>query len=248
MGRLRSWDYYGCVWVNEYNSVIPGRESPGAPLIAGCDDFFSLDEASGNRIGNLSSVVLTDNGGVASVAGKIGNAASFTAGSSQYLSNAVWDLRGRPFMSVSAWTRQGAHSVGNYVGLLNVLGNPPGATWRYSDRAAFFYVDNVVFGITPANVISGTGWHHIVFVYNGALSGDVNRLKCWVDGAQQALSFSGGSVPSVMGSVAQGVQVGRHSGASYADGDIDLLGSWNNALTETQVLTLFNAGAGYVLT
>jgi hypothetical protein len=54
-------------------------------------------------------------------------------------------------------------------------------------------------GANVAYTPSGSTWRHICFVFDGTLTGAANRLKLYVDGSQQTLSFSY-SPPATTGS------------------------------------------------
>ena len=48
---------------------------------------------------------------------------------------------------------------------------------------------------TDANLVGGT-WYHIAMIFDGTLTGDINRLKFYIDGMQKTLSFTG-TIPSM---------------------------------------------------
>jgi len=51
-------------------------------------------------------------------------------------------------------------------------------------------------GASVAYTPSAAVWRHIVAVFNGTETGNANRLKIYVDGTQQTLSFTGYTVPA----------------------------------------------------
>lgn len=54
---------------------------------------------------------------------------------------------------------------------------------------------NGAYGLTNVTFTGGT-WYHLAMVFDGTLTGNINRLKLYVDGVQKTLSF-GGTIPSV---------------------------------------------------
>jgi hypothetical protein len=81
---------------------------------------------------------------------------------------------------------------------------------------------------------TNTNWVHIVMVFNGSGSGNSERLKGYVDGVEQTLSFSGtiGSNLADIGS--NSLEIGKQS-TNYAQGNIANVGIWNRALTSIEV-------------
>ncbi len=73
----------------------------------------------------------------------------------------------------------------------------------------------------------------IIWVYDGAGATDLDRLKCYVDGVEVALSFSG-TIPSAL-SLSAGSYVGGFPGATFAEGDLVELVIFDQAYGPTQV-------------
>lgn len=80
---------------------------------------------------------------------------------------------------------------------------------------------------------------YITLVFDGALTGNTNRLKMWVNGLQRTLTFTG-TIPAVMSS-ATTLFIGGQSGSANFDGDlcqVDVIGDY--AMTTDEVLRWHN--------
>lgn len=59
-------------------------------------------------------------------------------------------------------------------------------------------INGYVTAITGNNTIDATGWTQVVFVFDGTLTGDANRLKCYTDQTNEALTFTEDAVPAAL--------------------------------------------------
>lgn len=95
--------------------------------------------------------------------------------------------------TISAWV-----NFDNVSGTKRMIGK----RHNFVNFIAFNFSSNVlVAGVNSAGVTSSLGlvagtWYHIAMVFDGTLTGNANRLKIYVDGAQKTLSFTG-TIPSV---------------------------------------------------
>ena len=88
-----------------------------------------------------------------------------------------------------------------------------------------------------------TGWNQIVYTYDGTQTGNSNRVKVYVNGVLQTLTF-GSNVPSSI-TINDVMQVGWRPWASlYSGFSISTLQMYNRALSETEVLQNFNSSRG----
>jgi len=116
-------------------------------------------------------------------------------------------------------------------------------------RALTNYIGNFVFttassqyGSDTIPATSGNGWHHIVSSFDG------NNIKLYYDGVLQqntVISNPPINTPSCMAYLTySGHTSCSIGGGNYLNGDIDELGIWNRALTQSEVTKLYNNGAG----
>ena len=88
------------------------------------------------------------------------------------------------------------------------------------------------------NSIEGDGnWHHIV----GTCSSEDNTTEMWIDG-QLINSVAGVGTPSVEFDTVAICTNG--AGGGFWDGSVDSLAIYTRQLTDTEITTIYNAGAG----
>lgn len=92
---------------------------------------------------------------------------------------------------------------------------------------------------------SSTSWQHVSMVYNGSLTGNSERLKCYINGVIQTLSYSG-TIPSTAGTATTlylgytSPDAGPNSNL-YSTGNLGVFQSFNRALSATEIRQNFNA-------
>jgi poly(3-hydroxybutyrate) depolymerase len=87
------------------------------------------------------------------------------------------------------------------------------------------------YGYTAANAVSPGNWYHVAAVYDGTQTGNANRLKLYIDGVQQTLSFSATAIPaSTSNTNAAPFMAGGEPSCCYLNGTIDEVRVWNTAL------------------
>jgi hypothetical protein len=225
----------------------------------GVTSYWTLDEASGTRNDSVGTNNLTDNNTVTQAAGKLGNAAQFTAANSEFLN--VADNSSLGFttgMSASMWIRQ--DSLGLDRAFIGKWAYQTDGGWAIQSGNASGNSADISVYIATGATDDGTGcrmdfndadmsastWHHVLVVYDGTLTGNANRLKVWVDGVQKTLTVGAGSVPSTLRSDGAALNFGKFGGTwtRYLDGRMDEVRIWPRALTAGEVSQVYNAGNG----
>ena len=88
------------------------------------------------------------------------------------------------------------------------------------------------YGYTAANAVSPGTWYHVAAVFDGTQTGDANRLKLYINGVQQTLSFSATAIPATTSSINTGpFMAGGEPSCCYLNGTIDEVRVWNTALS-----------------
>jgi len=88
------------------------------------------------------------------------------------------------------------------------------------------------YGVTAANAVSPGSWYHFAAVFDGTQTGDANRLKLYINGVQQTLSFSATPIPSSTSSTNTApFMAGGEPSCCYLNGTIDEVRVWNTALS-----------------
>jgi Concanavalin A-like lectin/glucanases superfamily/FG-GAP repeat/Secretion system C-terminal sorting domain len=108
---------------------------------------------------------------------------------------------------------------------------------------------------TNTDAIQYDTWYHVAMVFDGTLTGDLNRLKIYINGVQQTgLQYAGtGSVLAQTPSTNSGALCmgARQSGSNPFKGNMDEVRVWNTARTQAQIrenmhLTLSGAESGLI--
>lgn len=227
------------------SQMLHRASDAASPLLTDLVAYWKLDEASGVRGDSHGTSPLTDNNTVGSAAGKLGNAASFVAANSEYLSTNSDALNISGALSISLWVRPASASaselliggysiagapfsgygIGNGVGTGNSgkwtiwTGGTGGSDWKKS-------VANVA-----ANV-----WTHLVVTIDASGNGVL-----YINGSQDT-TFSSFPVAAYSGLRALGSNSGGTS--SFFSGRIDEVGIWKRLLTSEECTLLWNSGAG----
>jgi hypothetical protein len=210
-----------------------GGDSSSSSLLTDLVSYWKLDEASGTRFDTVSSNNLSDNGGVGSALGKVGNAAEFT---------------GTDYLSTNTLISSGPFSVSCWIFADTVINPSGGIVNRYdnsvpADRVWSTYVanDDIVFFITPtqlkiSNVISATTWHYLAFWYDDVAQQLGVQFDTTVQTTPHTTGYPVANVPFSIGA--------RADGNTEFDGRIDEVGIWSRVLTASERTQLYNGGAG----
>ncbi len=83
-------------------------------------------------------------------------------------------------------------------------------------------------GYTASNVVSHDTWHHVAAVFDGAQTGNANRMKIYINGVQQTLSFTDTIGTSTSGSAGSSLFGGEPSAGRVTV--IDEVRLWDTAL------------------
>lgn len=100
------------------------------------------------------------------------------------------------------------------------------------------------YGYTSTGKIATGNWYHAVVVFDGTLSGNANRLKIYLNGTQETLTFNGTIPATTANTTTDSFFTGSITGSFVWDGRIDELGIWSRDLTSTEAGQLYNSGAG----
>jgi hypothetical protein len=101
------------------------------------------------------------------------------------------------------------------------------------------------FGATTSSVITANTWFMITMVFDGTQSTNATRLKVYVNGLSQSLTFTG-TIPSSISNTLELYWGNYHNytGGFGLVGYLDEVSVWNRPLTQSEVTTLYNSGAG----
>lgn len=210
-------------------------------LTTGLVDEWKLDESSGNASDSVGGFTLTNQGSATFVSGKINNAVSNLAASSQMLYVSNTSLSGTiTNISMTGWIHRGSSANNVAFGFGSTSTNRFNILW-FSDGN--LYIQIAKGGTTySSTALSGTGWHHVAVVYDGTQSTDASRVLCYIDGVKKTLTFTGTSPSSY--TVAPVFYVGRDTANGYSTGLFDCVLLYNIPISSNVVTSLYNAGNG----
>jgi hypothetical protein len=106
------------------------------------------------------------------------------------------------------------------------------------------YTDNQLYvsfsGADYAWIALDQAWHHYAVVYDGAQTGNDNRLKIYKDGVAESPSFAG-TVPANIGTSALSLRLGRGHFGNFGAGLIDDALVFDVAMTAEDIAYLASA-------
>ncbi len=107
--------------------------------------------------------------------------------------------------------------------------------------------DGTTYGETPTGQLSVGVWTHVAVVYDGNASGNLNRLKIYINGVKQNLAFAG-TIPATTQATTSTANAGESSdGARNFSGTLDEMKIYGGALTEAEVKLDYNRGSAISL-
>lgn len=223
-----------------------GGASGGSGPVA----YWKLDETSGTTVAD-SAGGYTGTWQFAAtndpVTGVIGNA-MYTGWARQIqTAGPVTELDNASQASISVWMRRTAAGEGEYVGRTEGFESTEFGIEYFGGDVLFTVPDASTNGTWDQGVyaLNDTNWHHLVLVFDGTQTGNANRLKGYVDGAEVSLTYTD-TIGSTITASAPPFVIGDDDAVSDTV-YIDDVRVYNRALSATEVSGLYNAairGAG----
>lgn len=93
-------------------------------------------------------------------------------------------------------------------------------------------------GAAPSSAFAAGAWRTVIIVFDGAATGNANRLRMWVDGTQQTLTFYG-TVPSTITADANQVGIGAfNNGTQPTAAAFRGIAQWASAASSSEVVAI----------
>ena len=106
-----------------------------------------------------------------------------------------------------------------------------------ADGSIQCFMDGSNFGQTPASVLNINQWYHIAMVFDGNGAGNSDRMKIYVNGNEQTLSFTGTMPSTSPNAELEEAFLGSLRGTSmFLDGTLDEFRIWKTARTQAEIL------------
>lgn len=169
--------------------------------------------------------------------GRLGPCPTFVPALAQYMDLAalIPALNGAAGATLAFWTH---HTSGQ----ANVAMRGPGSNVRYgilwSGSSLLAFCETGSAGASRSSTRAETGWHHIVFVFDGSLAG-TDRTALYFDGV--AIGAASGTPPATL-PTATTFHVGRYqAGGVFQAGPTDDVAVWNRALTPAEARAWYDS-------
>lgn len=140
--------------------------------------------------------------------------------------------------SMAGWMRRPSAFTHQVFGFVDNSSHYLGP-YHYNDNYMYFLVANgsTSYGYSTQNII---GWNHWAMAFDGAQTGNANRLKGYLNGSPLVLTFLG-TIPSTTSAndLANTFRVGRAQYANFwSTGDFAEIGMWQEALSAEEIASL----------
>ncbi len=220
-------------------------------LLDNLQAYFKADESSGTMADQVNGNTLTNNNTATFTAGKINNALTLASASSQWMSRTDADCVGIDFNATSFtincwvnWTTAvpSSNTVACFAGKME-SGNRQYSFNQFNNAGTQTLYAEIGLGADTADgqsvnwTPSAATWYMVTFRYTtGTKKGDFS-----VNGSAQ------GAQVTFVNDLATDVsdfRVGSAFGGRFMDGQIDEMGLWDRRLTDQEITTLYNRGAG----
>lgn len=210
---------------------------------SGLIGFWRFNEASGSSASDSSGAGNTGNltNGPSWTTGydDTGSGLSFDGTNDYVALGAMASVDAQADLTVMGWAKRSSSTsrgmlFNSYVNANNWLG-----LQFANDTNVYAVVANgaLAYGYVA---VANTNWHHYALVFDGAQTGNANRLKLYIDGVAQTLTYSG-TIPATTPTVNTDANIGYdvHNGV-YMNGRIDDVRVYNRALTQDEVLQIYS--------
>jgi len=195
---------------------------------------WSYDQSSGTTLidnsgnGHTGTIAGTPTWG----AGKINNGLTLKGSDNIALGN-ITQINNVSQLTLASWMKR--TTAGAKVLIGKQATNQDVAIEAYNDGKVYFQLSKGAdtYGTITLN---DTAWHHIALVFDGTQTGNVNRLKAYVDGVQKALTFKG-TVGTTTTTNTTAFNIGKISG-EYSSGQVDDTWLYARALSQAEVQDL----------
>jgi hypothetical protein len=192
-------------------------------------------------IGTRMGIMAQSGGGFA-------NALSLAVdGSSDRASIPSWTtFDGLDKFSISAWVKMPSGGGGGFMGQNNTASyNSQRFKYILSLTSVQTYVNNIAFSANLS--LNADQWYHVVAIFDRTLSGNLNKCRFIVNNVEVSntngsnwAAKSSDSDPLTIGTIMRGTS--SPIVLSAFEGNIDEVSMWNVALTDSNVISIYNSG------
>jgi hypothetical protein len=213
------------------------------PTDASTIALWRLNESSGNAIDSSSNGNTGTATGTTATTGLLNNARSFNGTSDVISAGDLSSVEGVSQLSISAWIKTDSTLTLNSGIVSKFTSSSSDLSFLVGNGSTtdlFMRIGNggSTYGTTTSGKITPNIWHHVAMIFDGnQAGGNVSRLKIYIDGKQELLTFTG-TIPATTPSNAANLLIGEYAGSSvYFKGLIDEVQISNRAFTAEEVKT-----------
>ncbi len=209
----------------------------------GSDMLSSTAAADRSGAGNTGTLT----GNAARAIGKIGQGITFD-GSGDYVDvGDMASIEGQSQVSFAAWVKP--RTLVDFAGIFGKQFSDSGndlsviaGGGAIPNTSVIFIIRNGSndYGYTGSGKLAAGTWTHVVGTFDGSQSGNANRMKIYINGVSETLTFSG-TIPATTPSSTTPMTIGKIS-TFYFDGFIDEARIYNRALSAGEAASLYNQG------
>lgn len=217
-------------------SIATGSEST---LLDGLMGYWKLDESSGNAVDSSGNGYTGTSSNITyNASGKISRCYTFNGSTSKVVLGNI--IKPTTALSFSVWTKDGGQSTERHI-ISNTIYDTAWRGWRftrYNDNAIGMMMSDGtnIFDRAYGTNYSNDSWHHTVFTWNGTTA---YFYKDGIKSSGYSWSYT------ISYNATHNLTFGANdSGSQVYDGEIDELGIWNRALTDSEATYLYNSGSG----
>ncbi len=208
------------------------------PSATGLVAHWSYDQSTGTTLTDNSGNGHTGtfSGTPTWAAGKLNNGLTLDGTDSVALGN-ITQINGASQVTLATWVKRASSGANVFVG--KQASKQDLGIEAYSDGKVYFDMSKGAdtYGTVTLN---DTAWHHVALVFDGTQTGNANRLKAYVDGVQNTLTFSG-TVGTSTSTSTTPFNIGKMSG-EYSNGQVDDTWLYTRALSAAEVQDLMQSG------
>ena len=167
-------------------------------------------------------------------------------GSNDYIDcGDINEIDGASVLSISAWIKCDVTS-GNHIILSKYSSLTSRIEFLVSSNSLFVAVPD---GSTMQGLVSftDTGWNHVAMVFDGSGTGNSGRLKIYLNGENQTLSYNG-TIPSALPDIGSNVvTIGGRAGSSSLgfNGGMGQVSIYNTAKSAEEIYAIYQQGITY---
>jgi hypothetical protein len=232
---------YRCIVSNSYGADTSDQAILSLfDLTNGLLHYYTLDN---NLNDSKGSNHWTNYGSINNSSGKISSSREFNNGTTtgQYCEAGSVSLDSAASLSFWVYSYTSNQSTSSGI-IFKAYGSPHGDQSLFGCQAVS---DSFIFNINQSNSINlsiyrkiiQSNWTHYVLVYDGA----AQKFHVYENGVKYTISTSGSQLYNPTTKLKMGMQ--KYASRSFS-GEIDEIGVWDRALTDSEVSTLYNSGNG----